>query len=703
MTSPQRSTVRPVHQQQGLALLMLLLVLGLGALFFTVSGLGVLGTQLKRADSTARAMAQAKEALIGYAITYRDSHPNETVGYLPCPDTDGNGEAKGDCGGKGISAVGLLPYKTLGLADLRDESGTCLWYAVSGSHKNNIKADLLNWDTQGQFLIKNLQGVDLAKPQDEQGGVAAVIFAVGPPLVGQNRTSVSGACGIGPTTAQIPAFLDLPYVFPSVSGSTTTLVSGDSKSDTNNDRIMWITPKEIFDKLKKRSDWAGHINTLIANIKSKIDSSMPLPANRTDYTLHSVGDISVVLDAPYAELLTNWKDQFRYARCKTLNTYCLTINGQFCDGLLLFSGSDVTNNPRATSARNTTNYFENPSALNLVTTNARTFTGPENYVVTASSSDVGVCLSPQPLTSINSFSGFTATASNSSIVTPDGAGVGTVVFTSTASGASAATDIGCFWYPVPALFGQGIRLHFGFNFATKGAGFTFVLADADSARNPSTLMCGAADYYLGYAGNSGLSISGSPVLPINYPKIGVEFDTQRNVLERNDPPPFGAVGHAAYLYWGVGAGDPIGSDDNVHGAGGGSDPINPTTTPGLSRFNIATNRNQEVRIDFARTYNSATGKGSYTMTTYIANNPATNGYSSDCDSTKFADLTQNLDAQCSPSSSANLHIITQSNLTINDTAVGSEALKRVYVGFTNAQSQSFNQNLTLQNFTLQSY
>src|SRR5215470_7444650 len=72
------------------------------------------------------ALAAAQQALIAYAAS------NRTLpGRLPCPDTTNTGVADTSCGAAGQNQIGRLPWKTLGLTDLRDGSGECLWYAVS--------------------------------------------------------------------------------------------------------------------------------------------------------------------------------------------------------------------------------------------------------------------------------------------------------------------------------------------------------------------------------------------------------------------------------------------------------------------------------------------------------------------------------------------------------------------------------------------
>ena len=126
-----------------------------------------------RAQKTAIALAQAKEALIAYAATYKDTHDDPgsssyTVpGYLPCPDLGPPASRRpgcaGSCGSSLVSVMGRLPWKTLGLDALKDGSGECLWYAVSGTYKNNpngvsgstTTSNMMNWDTNGQFDVKD--------------------------------------------------------------------------------------------------------------------------------------------------------------------------------------------------------------------------------------------------------------------------------------------------------------------------------------------------------------------------------------------------------------------------------------------------------------------------------------------------------------------------------------------------------------------
>ncbi len=80
----------------------------------------------RQAGETRRTLENARIALVGYALSHRDTagHP-----YLPCPGGDDgveNRQADGHC----AAPVGLLPWHTLGTAET-DAWGNRLGYAVA--------------------------------------------------------------------------------------------------------------------------------------------------------------------------------------------------------------------------------------------------------------------------------------------------------------------------------------------------------------------------------------------------------------------------------------------------------------------------------------------------------------------------------------------------------------------------------------------
>jgi type II secretory pathway pseudopilin PulG len=212
----------PPSRERGaiLALLAALLAIAITAVFTTALA-SVAGEQ-GRSKATERALATAREALIAYAT----SRPIDAVvgpGYLPCPDRDDDGWAEPTCGSMSGDTgqwqrLGRLPWKTLGLPDLRDGSGERLWYAVSSKHKGLLNCtvsveclDLSPESALGTITVRDASGTVIhdgtsASPYDPgSGGAVAVVIAPGPPLARWNgldgsrrmqvRTCEGGRCG----------------------------------------------------------------------------------------------------------------------------------------------------------------------------------------------------------------------------------------------------------------------------------------------------------------------------------------------------------------------------------------------------------------------------------------------------------------------------------------------------------------------------
>jgi hypothetical protein len=166
--------------------------------WFAAMALGA-RARLARERTTERALAQAREALIAYAV---DRPINAAVGpgYLPCPDLDGDGWAESTCGSldgaSGQAArLGMLPWKTLGLPPLRDGSGERLWYAVSTKYKGLLNCaestacvDMTPAHAPGTISVRASDGSVIHDGARTTGAIAVVI-APGPPL---ERIEASG-------------------------------------------------------------------------------------------------------------------------------------------------------------------------------------------------------------------------------------------------------------------------------------------------------------------------------------------------------------------------------------------------------------------------------------------------------------------------------------------------------------------------------
>lgn len=224
-----RHLQRPQH---GAALLVFLVLLVMGALTWIVSNLTPEIATAHRDHKTSEALAQARDALIGYALNYRDTQAAKDAdsngaddramyGYLPLPDLGssrnqnidpacldaGGNPLEGcdanfftgltfDANGIGPTVVGRFPWRTLGTGPLRDGHGECLWLVVSSLHGRIQRAapppvlPSMNWDTLGQLDIVVANGTNalnsaLASVHERP---IAIIYAPGPPLPGQDRS-----------------------------------------------------------------------------------------------------------------------------------------------------------------------------------------------------------------------------------------------------------------------------------------------------------------------------------------------------------------------------------------------------------------------------------------------------------------------------------------------------------------------------------
>jgi hypothetical protein len=533
---------RRSRRQHGYALLFMLIVLVVGSLYSVVSQLDAVQAKYLQAQGTGGTLKLAKDALLGYATTYRDNNSSDVFGYLPCPSTyvgtnpDMWGTADSTCT---AGAIGLLPYKTLGLPDLRDADGNCLWYAVSGSFKNSAQVPPLNWDTQGQFTIV---GMSVA-PEQGDGGAAAVIIAPGAALTA-HATQPNGPCRVDPTG--IGSYLE------SYTAATNTFTPG-VPGTSNNDVLAWITPKEIFDRIVKRSDFsnplaaspAGQINTLIDRIRAGLElriqndifkgTSTSLPTNASSYTPAPAGikvgevdtamDVGVVNQPSYATYLANWGEQFRQAVCSDLASPCLDVNNggtANCRGAVVFGGRTANGQPRTTAQKGSSlailaNYFEsgsNTGGLDLLNGSGK-FVGSTSYSALTPAADVAACLGAGSFVSLTQ----NAAAFSSGTVAPNGAGsavagvsgVGTGSPAINLGSSTASASSGCVWYPTALPLGSSLRLYFKYRIdssltGSTPRGYTFALADANTNSPYSTApyMCGTSgSAHLGYAGAPG--------------------------------------------------------------------------------------------------------------------------------------------------------------------------------------------------------
>jgi hypothetical protein len=428
--------------------MVMLVLLVLGTVTLLVSALSKAVMQTERDKITVDALAKAKEALIGYAITYGDNNANQVYGYLPLPDlgtshtTSNEGDAAGNFVGntKNLSVIGRLPWRKLGLPPLRDGNGECLWYAVSGSFQNMQKADVLNWDSIGHFDTYSSNGTSAGTISTSGANYnqrpVAIIFAAGPLLPGQNRQpSASDIVDICGGNYDARNYLDsynpdantnsIVSYFSGTSNNSTgyaynlnnasngsqlsttdlaapkNIIFGDIESNTagvinkiSNDKILTISTDDIFNPITRRSDFAAQITVLMtdANFKPHLQS-VPITGAKGTSSLNCNNTINAL----NKNFCNNWKEMLLLTQLPTVTS--ITIDGMPtppCNRVAIFGGTKTNIQVRLTSADKDTpgNYIggTNLSAFATPTANSNNFTGVSAFNASNPTADIMWCL-----------------------------------------------------------------------------------------------------------------------------------------------------------------------------------------------------------------------------------------------------------------------------------------------------------------------
>ena len=268
--------IQTSKNQQGLALLVLVIFIMLAFASYVFSGLSINQVKVDQKRQTAIALKKAKQALIAYAVTYGDldgddaglnaDYPGE-YGFLPCPDVGlagfSEGGSDGTCGTGDFNTIGLFPWASLETGTLSSAAGDCLWYGVSGEYKDaaSTLTTMLNEDTNGAMRALDSNG-NVTQGVNPEDRVVAVIINPSSPLTGQNRNFVdTSKCGLDYTPA---AYLE----GDGVSDNSTLLggayiiddyinaaVGTDELATPFNDQIVTITRQELWDAVTKRQDF----------------------------------------------------------------------------------------------------------------------------------------------------------------------------------------------------------------------------------------------------------------------------------------------------------------------------------------------------------------------------------------------------------------------------------------------------------------
>jgi hypothetical protein len=628
----RRTAALAMGAQRGAALLIFLVLLVMGGLTYVVNSFSPETIEARRAQATNAALAQARDALLGYALAYRDrlaaQDPDSTgeddaamYGFLPMPDVGSDrfniGQQNPACNTEGCAMdfvngafpaqnetiIGRLPWRTLGIPPLRDGHGECLWYAVSAGHKSlGINPAIkMNWDTPGQLdeIVINA-GALSAKELLNHDRPVAMILAPGTAFAGRSATAaIVAECGGNYAVAEYLEGMNLLPVFPSTNGT-----SGDTSAQPKplsiagklhsgsvllaNDSGIAITSDMLFGAILKSRHFRADIREMLKRMAKCWSRNLPSlapiaidntpPANKiagrmpaAPTSCNGLPDTAYGNNQDPKGYFAHYDDMIFIARPEPASGF-FNVNGDpLCKGVVLFSGPRTPGKKRidTTDKKTLSNYFEGDNWQSLL--------NPGN-VFNGDSADTDAA--PR------------ADGTDIAVCIPDSTAFDPTPVTSTPLGQNQLVSydtnthalilgkegVSSDTYPSASLFGcvwypekqaSGFRAYFNFKITDSGHGFTFAAVDA---RRNTVSACGASAEHLGYSGDN------SYTPPIVHPKIGIEIDTSKQTAAyatgRADPDYLG--GHLAIVYWGNEA---TVNDDNVHGQPSATPPADLATRP----------------------------------------------------------------------------------------------------------------------------
>lgn len=269
--------------QRGAALLVFATVLILGVVWFTVGALAKAApTAASREIRTGEALQAGKRALLAYIAQYAARFDTAEPGQLPCPESPtlaNVGEASTSCSATLLN-VGRLPWKTLGIDQLRDGEGEPLWYVMRGFRNAPI-----NFSTAG-LLNHNVSPV------------VAMIVAPGLP---RNTASLAGTLAGCTKQNQLVANRNTATLNAAnflECGVATGSITSPGDSAWTNDRVITITQAEWFDAIT--GPIADRLQRQVAPVLRHWDDIEFAATGRSWGQTHGL---------PYLPFASDWEDQ----------------------------------------------------------------------------------------------------------------------------------------------------------------------------------------------------------------------------------------------------------------------------------------------------------------------------------------------------------------------------------------------------------
>lgn len=282
------------HKQRGAVVILMAFIVGLAMTALLIRSFNTASIQAERDEDTMRALMQAKEAMVGWAVSY-----DEAPGQLPWPDrrevtNPKNYDGHSDCSNSNFNLLnslgepnflGQIPYIEStapceiypGIGNrFQDSSGSNLWYAVSRnlvrdystSTNPKIHPGIIDNPSYPWMIVRDSNGAIVSDR------VAVVIIAPGQAISNQNR---SGA-------APLPAnFLDEVTIGGTIyrnfdyDTDDEDFVMGNVVNDSFNDKLVYITIDELIAAIERR---VGEVvRSQLEVYKNARDAETPLVAN----------------------------------------------------------------------------------------------------------------------------------------------------------------------------------------------------------------------------------------------------------------------------------------------------------------------------------------------------------------------------------------------------------------------------------------
>jgi len=256
------SLTKSARHQQGVALLLFVIALVLAASAMLLKNLNRAQTEAAATRHTLQQLKRARDALVGYALNGADSPGSMNIrpGRLPCPAYTLDGVSAPACPPTpgGYIQPGRLPWRTLGLAELRDSDNEPLWYVPAIEFSNN------------QAPINSNNDTTKLRIDTSTNPLVAIILSPGTALSKQSRPAGNLAAQLDPTRyfEDVNALAATAYVTQPVNSSAAF-----------NDRLLAIRLDRFMPVLERRV--LGEVSRALTRV-----TPLPIPA------LPFVGSIS---------------------------------------------------------------------------------------------------------------------------------------------------------------------------------------------------------------------------------------------------------------------------------------------------------------------------------------------------------------------------------------------------------------------------